>query len=187
MPNNRRTPDPVAGSGVQDNDAFVTIEDTAFMQVRRAEVALLRGLFCYPAVRVLEITRALEPEDIFVDAHRRIMGAVADAAHMLVEEGEGDCRVAPEVVAMALRDAGELFHGHVSSALLEASTGHPLAWHDVQALAARSRMGRLRREIEGAGHSLVAAATGPVESLAAALNRLPELNVVARRAGLEVA
>lgn len=186
VPNNKHTPDPVAGSGVQDNEALVSIDNTAFSQARRMEVALLRGLFCHPAASVVDTVDMLEPKDVLVDAHRWILRAVTEAARALVEAGEGDRKICPEVVATTLQDTGELSHGNTASALLETVTGHPPAWHDVQKLAASLRMNRLRRDVEDAGHSLVTAATGSVEVLVSTLNRLTCLKTVARRAGLEV-
>lgn len=187
MPSNERTPAPVAGAGVHENMAVTTADDTGHLQVQQLESALLRGLLVYPAARVLEVADTLAQQDLPDDAHRRVMHAICSCARALEDAGEGDRPVSPESVQVMLQSSGELSHGVTASVLLEVTTGHPPAWHDVQLLAAALRTHRLRRAVSDYGHSLITAAGASNPELAGALQQLPQLISLAERAGLEVA
>lgn len=184
--NNEHTPNPVAGSGVESNEAVVSANDTSFMQVRRMEEVLLRGLFCYPATSILATVEHLEQEDFLGAAQGWVMRGIRQAAREMIAAGEGDRKVYPEVVAVALQDTGKLSHGETSMVLLRAVTGHLPAWQDMQQLASALRINRLRRVMDDLGHCLIAATHGPVDVLTSTLNRIPQLEPLAHRAGLEV-
>lgn len=186
MPDNKHTPNPVAGSGVLEKGDITFNEYTAFPQVKALQEVVLRGFLSCRADRVLALAAGLGDEDFPHHSHRMILHAIVEVAHGLVAAGEGDNVVILEVVQIALRNAAVHTHGLMTTTLLNVTTGHPPAWHDLQQLCAELRMETLRRALHGHGQALITAAQGPSDLLAPALDRAKQLQELARRAGLGV-
>ena len=186
MPNDEGTPAPVAGAGVQKSN-LASHNDTALLDVREVEEALLRGMLFYPADRLRGIADSLESKDFPDASHRRILQVIHQAVHALEDAGEGGRTVCPSLIKEALLNAGDLEHQVTAHVLLEVVTGNPPAWHDFKKLADTLRVQRLRRLARDVGAELIAVSDHSVADLTAVLRRVDQLEHAARRAGLEVA
>lgn len=186
VPNDKHTPNPVAGSGVLEKDDITFHEYNSFPQLKDLQEAVLRGFLACRADRVLALVTDLGDEDFPDYPHRMILHAIVEVAQGLVAAGEGDNAVTPEVVQIALRNAAVHTHSLMTTTLLNVTTGRPPAVHDLQQLCAELKTQTLRRALHGYGQTLITAAQGPSDLLAPVLHKTRQLQELARRAGLEV-